>query len=511
MTRVCVWILGDQLLHDHPALARAEELAPRDQMRVLLIESTARRAKLPYHQQKLVLLISAMRHYADHLRDQGYVVDYAKADTFMTGLRDHLQQHPADRLITMAASHHHGRALQADLGTALGMPVEVLPNTMFLVTQHDPYPQYAPNKRYVLENFYRAMRRNFRVLIDDTDQPLGGEWNFDKLNRQPLPQDNAPPPPLTFPPDAITRQVMDEIAAENRGVGSVDDFALAVTHEQAQAAFDDFIKHRFHDFGAYEDAMSAQHHIIYHSALSPYMNIGLLEPLPMIRRAESAYHNDEAPINSVEGFIRQILGWREYIYWQYWHLMPDLRHANGWNARRPMPQMFWDAQTDMNCIHHTVSRLIDTGYTHHIERLMIICNFCLLAGVDPAVVAYWFLTFYADAYEWVVLPNVIGMGLNADDGKTATKPYIASANYINKMSDYCQGCKFNHKARTGDDACPFNFLYWNFVIEHETTLRANPRMGNNVLGLRHLDDAERRRVQDQAHAFLNALVNYTIP
>ncbi|NDJ53406.1 MAG: cryptochrome/photolyase family protein, partial [Chloroflexi bacterium] len=308
--------------------------------------------------------------------------------------------------------------------------------------------------------------------------------------------------------DEITRQVMQELEAAGHGVGSVEGFNLAVTHDEAQAALADFLHQRMEHFGAYEDAMSQEHQVLWHSMLSPYLNIGLLEPLPLIRAAESAYHVGHAPINSVEGFIRQILGWREFIYWQYWRQMPDLREANAWHAQRPMPAFFWDGETDMACLSLAVKRLLKNGYNHHIERLMLICNFCMMAGVTPAEVADWFLTFYVDAYEWVVLPNVIGMGLNADGGLTATKPYISSANYINKMGDTCKGCRYKPKQRSGPDACPFNLLYWNFLIQHEERLKSNPRFGPAVYGLRHLDAEERATVVAEAAAFLAGLQPY---
>lgn len=230
----------------------------------------------------------------------------------------------------------------------------------------------------------------------------------------------------------------------------------------------------------------------------------------MIRAVEQAYRAGKAPISSVEGFIRQVLGWREYIYWQYWRQMPDLLTANDWEATRQMPGMFWNAQTDMNCLRHVIQRVIDGGYSHHIERLMLICNFCMLAGVNPAAVSDWFLTFYVDAYDWVVLPNVIGMGLNADGGQTATKPYIASANYINRMSDYCGSCKYDPKLRTGPRACPFNYLYWNFVLKHQTKLRAQPRLGPSVLGIGRILDPERRKIEQEADRCLNGLDSFTV-
>jgi deoxyribodipyrimidine photolyase-related protein len=356
-----------------------------------------------------------------------------------------------------------------------------------------------------MEHFYRRMRRHFDVLMAPDGKPVGGKWNYDAENRKPLPPDAEPPPVPTFEPDAITREVMAEVEAAAHGVGTANGFDLAVTRQQALSAFDDFLANRLAQFGPYEDAMSSQHPVLYHSLLSPYLNIGLLEPLELISAVEGAYHRERAPINSTEGFVRQVLGWREYIYWQYWRLMPDLMEANAWDAQRPLPSFFWDAHTEMNCLHHAIGRAIDSGYNHHIERLMLLCNFCLLAGIQPGAVNDWFLSFYVDAYEWVMAPNVIGMGLNADSGLVATKPYIASANYINRMGDYCLRCRYDHKQRTGRDACPFNFLYWNFLLEHEDTLRANPRLGRNVYGLRYLDEDERGAVRRQASSFLDKL------
>lgn len=506
--RITVWIPGDQLLKDHPALDYAKAHTTNEHIRVLMIESREQTFRLPYQRKKLVLLLSAMRHYARHLQESGIGVDYRSAASTAEAIQAHLASFKPDLLVAMSASTYTGRRFQGNLEQQLQIRTLLLPNTMFLVDSFNPYPDPQPGKRYVMENFYREMRRHHRILLDDADQPVGGAWNFDKDNRKPLPRSVVPPEPLLFPPDALTQQVMQEIEAFDSHVGTADGFALAVTHDDALRALNDFIDHRLADFGTYEDAMSAQHGILFHSVLSPYVNIGLLTPMQMVNAALRAFEAGNAPINAVEGFVRQIIGWREYIYWQYWRQMPSLQDANAWNGKRTMPRMFWDADTPMNCVHHVVKRLIDTGYTHHIERLMIICNFCLLAGVDPAEVADWFLTFYVDAYEWVVYPNVIGMGMNADGGQTATKPYVASANYIHKMSDYCAGCRFDHRQRTGDNACPFNYLYWNFMIEHEISLRSNPRLGKNVLGLRHLDEMERGRVRAEAEAFLNGLELY---
>ena len=296
---------------------------------------------------------------------------------------------------------------------------------------------------------------------------------------------------------------MSEVDQKYKSVGDVQGFDLAVTHADAQRAAADFFEYRLADFGAYEDAMSSEFHTINHSRLSPYLNIGLLEPLPLAREAQVRYENDDAPINSVEGFVRQIVGWREYMYWQYWRLMPGMEKANYWQAARRIPNFFWNGKTSLNCLKHVITRGLDSGYAHHIERLMLAANFCLLAGIDPQEVNAWFLSVFIDAYEWVMLPNVYGMGLYADGGQVSTKPYIASANYINKMSDYCVQCSYNRKQRIGENACPFNFLYWNFILQNEEKLRSNPRMGRSLLALRHLEDDERRAIKEQATQFLD--------
>ena len=507
---VSVWVLGDQLLLRHAALEEAVERVGREHVRVVFVESIERIRQLPYQKKKLVLLLSAMRHYAERLREQGYIVDYVHTDSFGEGLQQHVRRQQAQALITMAASEYDTRQWQQEeLEKVVGVPVTVVRGSQFLVEQYNPIPQPQPGKRYVLENFYRSMRKHFGVLLEGDGSPVGGQWNYDKLNRESLPEKFDAPEPPTFEPDAITREVIALIEEGERGVGSASDFALPVTHEQAQALFDDFIANRLAAFGPYEDAMSTRESGLYHSQASAYMNIGLLDPMDMILAAEGAYRNGQASINSVEGFVRQVMGWREYMYWQYWQQMPGLRTANGWQGTRKMPLMFWTGQTKMNCISHVAGRVLETGYNNHIERLMVVCNFCLLAGIIPAEVAEWFLACYFDAYDWVVLPNVVGMGMNSDGGYTATKPYIASANYINKMSNYCTECHFSPKLRTGSGACPYNFLYWNFLIQNEEKLRANPRLGPNVLSLRHVKDGERAVITQEAQTFLNQLEYYS--
>lgn len=508
--RVTVWITGDQLLEDHPALVAATLAGPdvvseksggNCRVTVLMIETRARRRRLPYHLHKQVLVLSAMRHYADEIRARGFEVDYRQASSLAAGLTAHFQHYRPETVLTMEASeyparHFQRQRLQPLLNQLLpDAHLHLLPNTQFLIGRFNPYP--APGKRVVMENFYREMRRHFQVLIEPDGEPSGGRWNFDEENRKPLPARIRLPEPDGWEPDETTRQVMAEISAEGHGWGAVENFRRAVTRRQAREALELFINQRLADFGPYEDAMTTRSATLFHSLLSPLLNLGLLDPLEAVRAAETAWRQGKAPINSVEGFIRQILGWREFIYWQYWQQMPGLAAANHWQMTRPLPDFFWTGETEMNCLHRVIRRVLDDGYSHHIERLMIICNYCLLAGIEPRQVADWFNALYIDAFDWVVLPNVIGMGLNADGGKTATKPYLASANYINRMSDYCGGCRFDRKARTGPDACPFNRLYWNFLIEHEAALRANPRLGPAVLGLKHLGPEERQQIREE--------------
>ena len=506
--RASVWITGDQLLAGHPAVREAELEFGRDGIEIVLIESRARRSHFPYHRQKLVLVLSAMRHYAEELRRSGYAVDYRQAESISAGLIGHLQRVAPEKLYLMAASEYTARTFQQNkipqIAKCVGngsTQVTIVSNTQFLTGQFNPYPSPAGGKRVVMENFYREMRRHFGVLLEEDGTPTGGKWNFDEENRKPLPARLELPDPDGWEPDEITRKVMEEIDREEGGVGSTVGFRMAVTRAQAQEALDQFISRRLDKFGPYEDAMTSRSATLFHSLLSPYFNLGLLDPLSAIRAAEDACQQGRAPINSVEGFIRQILGWREFIYWQYWQQMPALASANHWQCQGSLPDLFWNGETDMNCLQQVIARVLRDGYTHHIERLMILCNFCLLSGVNPREVSDWFNAVYIDAFDWVVLPNVIGMGLNADGGRTATKPYVASANYINRMSDYCGGCRYNPKQRTGRDACPFNYLYWNFLLEHETELRANPRLGPAVLGLSRIGEDERRLISAEAAEF----------
>lgn len=506
---ITVAILGDQLQRMPVALAHALQLTTPDQIRIVLVESLARLHKRRYQAHKVIFIVSALRHYAAWLRDAGWQVDYYQSASWRAALTTHVAEMRPQQIITMAGAEYAARQAQARWQEWVQTPVTVLPNSQFLSAQFNPLAATPAHKRTVMESFYRAMRQHFVVLVDD-GAPCGGAWNLDAQNRKPLPKGLVAPTDDVTSPDAVTTAVCTEVATWSHVVGDGTEFGWAVTHADAEQVLDRFIRDRLPWFGDYEDAMSHTQRQLFHSLLSPYLNVGLLEPMTVIRAAEAAYRAGHAPLNAVEGFIRQILGWREYMYLAYWRHMPHLMHANAWQAERPVPAWFWPGATSgMHCMDTVIARVWQHGYTHHIERLMILSNFCVLAGIDPVAVNHWFLAGYIDAYDWVMWPNVSGMGLNADGGLIATKPYIASATYINKMSDFCAGCQYSPTQRSGAQACPFTLLYWNFLLTHETRLRANPRMGPAVLGVRHLADAERVAIRRQATIWLDQWVPST--
>ena len=499
---VSIWVLGDQLMPHHPVIRKAESELGREAINVLMIESRALTQSYPYHAKKLILVFSAMRHYGEMLRQQGYHVDYRQAADFTIGLEGHIEDHHPERLLMMASINHDGHAYQLSLAEKLECPVRIIDNTQFLHRRFDPFPDAEPEDSIRQETFYRQMRGHFNVLMTSADEPVGGQWNYDKQNRKPLPSDVVIPEILSFKPDRITQDVIEEINADFDTIGDLDGFNLAVTHQEAEKAAIEFIENRLPFFGTFEDAMRQPEEVLFHSKLSPYINLGLLEPLKLAQMAEQAYFEGKAELNNVEGFVRQVIGWREYMAWQYDRLGPEILETNFWGFDRELPAFFWSGETSMNCLRYVLGRVLQDGFTHHIERLMVLSNFCLLAEIDPKLAFKWFSSLFIDAYDWVMVPNVYGMGLYADGGHVGTKPYIASANYINKMSDFCKDCEFNHRKRVGAGACPFNFLYWHFLLKYEKELKNNYRMARMLYNLKYLDEEERQVVVDQAERFL---------
>jgi deoxyribodipyrimidine photolyase-related protein len=494
---VSVWILGDQLSADWPGWLEREGL-DRASTVIVLVESAAKCGSRPWHRHKLTLVLSAMRHFAEALRADGWTVDYRRAPDFARGLAAHARAHKPARWLAMTPSTYQGaQFVRAALAER---PYMLWPNRMFLGAPADLGSAKSP----LLETFYRKMRTRTGLLMDG-DAPAGGAWNLDADNRQPPTKDwragrtgDIPALPR-FEPDAITRAVIDDVAHIDGAWGEADGFALPVTRADALAFLDDFIAHRLAKFGPYEDAMVTDQPVLFHSLLSPLLNIGLLGRDEVCRAAERAYRAGDAPLASVEGFIRQIIGWREFVYACYWREMPALGASNALDVRRALPPAFWDpSKTRMRCLSQSAGAVWQNGYSHHIQRLMVLCNIALLAGISPRQVNDWFLCAYIDAYDWVVTPNVIGMGLYADGGVVGTKPYAASANYINKMSTYCTGCHYDAKQRTGERACPLNALYWDFIARNEARFSKNPRMTMPVASLRKLPAAERAAIAQQA-------------
>jgi deoxyribodipyrimidine photolyase-related protein len=337
------------------------------------------------------------------------------------------------------------------------------------------------------------------------DKPEGGQWNFDVENRKPAKGDMLMPMPQRFGPDAITQACIDmtlRIAPEN--FGDITPFWFAVTSEQAEQALEHFLQTSLPRFGETQDAMMTGQKFLNHAVLSPYINLGLLDPLHVCRRVEAEYKKGRVPLAAAEGFIRQIIGWREYIRGIYWLKMPDYAQSNALEASRPLPDFYWTGDTKMNCMAEAIGQTKTEAYAHHIQRLMVTGNFALIAGLNPQQVHEWYLAVYIDAYEWVELPNTIGMALHADGGLLGSKPYAASGNYINKMSDYCKSCEFDVKQRTGPKACPFNALYWDFISRHKRFAK-NPRMANICRVYEKFDDAEKLRIKESADAFLGGL------
>ncbi|MFN4242581.1 MAG: cryptochrome/photolyase family protein [Tepidisphaerales bacterium] len=512
--RRTVWVFEDQLTPELPSLKAAPADAP-----VFMVESDRQFRAWPFHKHRIAFLVSAMRHFAEELRVAGRRVAYygfspAGYRDALSAVRHHVQTTGSREFLVTEPSEHHTRAWLDTLPERLGITLRYVPNTLFL-TDRDGFADWARSvKAPILETFYRRMRVEHRVLMQsDGRTPVGGTWNFDKENRKPAPRNLLVPPVPEFPPDAITREVLAEVQRRFPDhPGSVDGFSLPVTRRDAAAALDCFIRQRLPLFGDYEDAMVTGQPVLFHSFLSPMLNVGLLAPRQCIDAAVAAYDRGHAPLNAVEGFVRQILGWREYVYGIYWTFMPEYRQRNARGNTRPLPDFFWDARTDMNCLRQTLGGLLERAYTHHIQRLMVLCNFATLAGLSPQAVNDWFYAMYADAHDWVVTPNVIGMGLCADGtddaphrGTMATKPYISSAAYIDRMSDYCGGCRYDPKQRTGPDACPFNYLFWTFLHQYRALYAANPRMVMMLKNLDRIPEGEMREMLRCREQFLQGL------
>jgi (6-4)DNA photolyase len=476
-----VWVLGDQLDRARGALGR---YGPRE-CRVLLVESAARIASKRWHRQRLHLVLSAMAHFAAELRAEGFEVDHRPAPTFAQGLRDHVEAFAVERVVAMEPSSWDGRALLERLG------VELVGNDRFLC-HYDEFARWAEGRRRLtMEDFYRWQRTRLDVLIDDGPdgpEPVGGRWNFDAANREPPPRDGRAWPEITpFELDDIDGEIIDRLPSDT--VGADPDGIWPTTRAQALVRLEEFVAAGLPLFGPHQDAMLAAEWKLAHSVLSSSMNIGLLHPSEVVSAAVAALDAGAAPLGSVEGFIRQVIGWREYVWGVYWLWMPEYRHRNVLDARRPIPAAFTgQGDTEMACVRSVVAHVHDHGYAHHIERLMVLGNLALTAGVEPWAMTEWMWASFVDGAEWVMLPNVVGMALFADGGMMATKPYASGGAYINRMSDSCSSCRFDPRQRVGEDACPFTTLYWDFLARNADALSGNHRIARQLAAMRKLQD-----------------------
>ncbi len=484
--RPTVWVLGDQLNRSISSLAERE---PGD-CRVLFVESSAKLASKRWHVQRAHLVISAMRHFAEELRGEGFDVDYRHAESLTAGLRAHADEFDVDEVIAMEPMSADGRAMLERNGVSLSA------NNQF-TCHYDDFAEWAAGKKsFKMEDFYRWQRQRLDLMMVD-GKPAGGAWNFDKDNRERPPKDGRGWPEITrFAPDEIDEAVLSDLSVLDNQWGEQPDGRWPVTRQQALIRLDEFIETGLGPFGPHEDAMLSEEWKLAHSVLSSSMNLGLLHPFEVAERASAALHTDyggsgTAPITSVEGFVRQVIGWREYVWGVYWLWMPEYRGLNVLEANESVPPAFTgEATTEMACVAGVVGHIEQSGYAHHIERLMVLGNLALTSGVSPQAMTNWMWASFVDGAEWVMLPNVLGMALHADGGMMATKPYASGGAYINKMSNYCGDCAFDPKKRTGETACPYTTLYWDFLARNEEVFRGNHRMGQQLAGMRRLSDLE---------------------
>ncbi|MEO1116801.1 MAG: cryptochrome/photolyase family protein [Pseudomonadota bacterium] len=512
MTQPCrnlILILGDQLDAGHPALPAADPA--RDH--VLMIECAEESTHVWTHKHRITVFLAAMRHYAEWLRDTGWTLTYRDLDAGLARIVDGLDDaidalkpeavwvvRPGEWRLLEAIEHHCADAQV---------------NFRLFEDDHfydgpDAFAAWARGRKSLtMEYFYREQRKRFDVLMDGKE-PAGGSWNYDADNRQSF--GKAGPRELPdiphFEPDAITRAVIETVNARfPEHPGQLDNFGWAVTRDDALAALQAFIETRLPLYGRYQDAMWQGEPFLYHALIGASLNVKLINPREAVEAAEQAWRGDPEryPLAAVEGFIRQILGWREFIRGVYWHEMPDYKSRNHFAHERPLPAWFWTGDTRMNCLKQCVSDTLENGYAHHIQRLMVIGNYATLAGLLPADVCDWFLAVYVDAVEWVELPNVLGMALHGDGGVVGSKPYVASGAYINRMSNYCKGCSYSVTQRTGDKACPFNALYWDFLARHREALSTTPRMRMVLKNLDRWSEEDVAAIEATAQAHRDAL------
>ena len=502
--RTSVLVLGDQL--DSKA-AIWDDFDPRRD-RILMAEVREESTYVWSSRIRIVLFLSAMRHFAVHLRKKwGDVVDYHEIDqdqpmeSLSQALQESINKFNPGRIHCTETGDHRVESALNDTGRIHGVDIQWAPDRHFYATRND-FVQHARGRKQIrLEFFYRELRKRENILLDSTGEPEGGQWNFDASNRGSFgkrgPSDL--PAPVRFKPDKITSQVIETVARIFPDhPGELKAFDWPVTRRQGLSGLRDFIKNRLPKFGQFQDAMWEHEPWLYHARISASLNLKLINPREVVSAAVDAYREGHAPLEGVEGFVRQILGWREYVRGLYWLEMPAYRGANEMNAAQQLPDFYWSGQCEMRCLQQAIGQTLQYGYAHHIQRLMVTGLYSLLLGVGPKQVHEWYLAVYVDAVEWVELPNTIGMSQYADGGRMASKPYVATGAYIQRMSNHCSRCRFDPKKSEGEDACPFTTLYWDYLLRHENRLKSNPRMSLQLKNLDRLDESRRRVIGAQA-------------
>jgi len=459
------------------------------------------------HKQRIALFLAAMRHFRDALRERGDQVHYTQLDDAKQ--TDQLSQRlgidlRALRPEQVIACRPGEWRVQQDLQEVCAenkVALDIREDRHFYTTPEDFETHAEGRKSLRMEFFYRELRKRFDVLMEANGKPVGGDWNFDKANRGSFGK-SGPENPGAGPAhraDAVTQAVIDLVNARFAAhPGSLERFTWPVTRQEARRDLDKFIHERLPTFGQYQDAMWQDEPWLYHSLISSSLNLKLLNPREVVEAAEAAYHSGHAPIEAVEGFIRQILGWREYVRGIYWMHMPDYLDRNAMGATEELPDFYWTGETELECLRQSIGQTLEHGYAHHIQRLMVTGLYALLLGVQPKRVHEWYLAVYVDAVEWVELPNTLGMSQYGDGGLMASKPYVATGKYIQRMSNYCQACPMNPAKRTGADACPYTTLYWDYLLRHEEKLRQNQRMSLQVRNLDRISAKEKDAIRERA-------------
>jgi deoxyribodipyrimidine photolyase-related protein len=508
--RQLVIVLGDQLDRGGAAFDAFDKARDRVWMAEVAEEST----HVWTHKARIAVFLAAMRHFRDTLVAEGIEVDYTElaakpragetmslAATLVASLAAarKAKRFPEKLVVVEPGEWRVRQALEA-VAREAGLPLEIRTDRHFFTTAAEFAAHAQGRKQLRLEYFYRPLRAKFGILMDD-DEPAGGQWNYDAENRGAFPKAGPGklPAPRRFEPDHLTRDVLDLVAKRfAKHPGSLDHFDWPVTPADARAALDDFLAHRLANFGRYQDAIWTGEPWLWHSRLSQAMNMKLLDPRDVVAGAERAWRNGNVPLEAAEGFIRQVIGWREYVRGIYWHLMPEYLERNALGAEAALPSFYWSAETEMNCLRDAIGQTMKHGYAHHIQRLMVTGLFAMLLGVRPQEVHRWYLAVYVDAVEWVELPNTLGMSQFADGGVMASKPYCATGAYIDRMSNACKGCRYDPKQAAGPEACPFTTLYWDFLARHQKLLAKNQRMSMQLKNLSRKDASELRAIRRHA-------------